>query len=46
MIANPLYKIGTKKKNPSSGNECPPPPPPKQFEQLPQFGIDKDNFKN
>jgi len=45
MIANPLYKIGTKKKNPSSGNECPP-PPPKQFEQLPQFGIDKDNFKN
>jgi hypothetical protein len=22
------------------------PPPPKQFEQLPQFGIDKDNFKN
>jgi len=41
MIANPLYKIGSKKKNPS-GNEC----TPQQFEQLAQFGIDKDNFKN
>jgi hypothetical protein len=29
------------KKNPS-GNEC----TPQQFEQLAQFGIDKDNFKN
>jgi len=36
LIANPLYKIGTKK------NEC----PPNNLNKLAQFGIDKDNFKN
>jgi hypothetical protein len=40
MIANPLYKIGTQKQNPS-GNECP--PPLTIWTIGPNFGIDKDN---